>query len=123
MRFICQIPEARGSCFDQRVQVPGRLAENLHRDCIRFGLVLDLAECIDAVPEDVLAAAQVPGCIRDGYAQLVIRLRVCLGSGLRGCHGLGILPQCLLNIGEIRIDQLRSVCVFLQRVRGQPCDH
>ena len=68
MCLVSEVPEALGSYLDQRVQIPGRLPEDLHRDRVGFGLVLDLAECVNAVPEYVLAVAQVVICILDIYA-------------------------------------------------------
>ena len=54
MCFVCEVSEPFRSYLNQRVKIPGRLAEDLHGDRIGLRLVLNLTEGVDAVPEDFL---------------------------------------------------------------------
>ena len=101
---------------DKRVQLLGRLAEELHCYRVAFGFVAHLAESVNDFVEDVLVVSQVAVSVFDGDADLGERRRRVLRARRHAPRELG---HRACNRFQIYVDKVRHITELLQLVCGK----
>ena len=119
MRLLGQLLQFAAARLDQRVQVCGRLAEDVHRQRIPLGLVFHLAQCINGLQEHIVVVLQVPLAVRHLDFQGLERLGCRACPGRRRLHIVCQFDQAALQSIGTDVHQLTGILKFLQLVGGQ----
>ena len=117
MGFLCVGFNAGAACLDQRVQLLGALAEDLHRQSVPLRAGLHHSEAVDDFEEDFVRCLQLAVGVVEVDAQLL--------HGVGGFAALGHLAHAPGQLGhgagdgrEVGVCQTRHVLELLEAVRA-----
>ena len=114
MRLVGVLFQRAAACINQRVQLLRRLGHEIHGQRVPLRAILHLAERVDRVVKDILRAAQVAVCVRDGHAEIGIGCRCGLVAVPRLLHLIGGLFETVPDAVGRDADHLGGIIELLK---------